>query len=166
MQKPLSAPVFAVLALLAPTDVRAEPARTAAVFDTVFINSSPLPTTPEETARITRFTARLKQALDGSGRYRAIDLASIAKDVDAVRDITDCNGCEAELARKAGAQVAVVSWVQKVSNLILNMNIRIVNARTGATLKGGSIDIRGNDGQTWDRGLKYLLSEHVVAPPR
>ncbi len=114
----------------------------------------------------TKFTAQLKQALDQSGRYRTIDLASIEKDIDAVRDITDCNGCEAELAKKAGAQVAVVAWVQKVSNLILNMNIRIVDAKTGATLKGGSIDIRGNDDQTWDRGLKYLLSEHVFAPPR
>lgn len=166
MEKLLLALLFAVLALLAPAGVRAEPARTAAVFDAVFVNSSPLPTTPEETARIARFTAQLKQALDKSGRYRAIDLAPIERDIGAVRNIADCNGCEVDLAKKVGAQVAVVAWVQKVSNLILNMNIRIVDARTGATLKGGSIDIRGNDDQTWDRGLKYLLSEHVFAPPR
>jgi hypothetical protein len=166
VKKVLFALLIAVLGLLAPAGVRAEPARTAAVFDAVFVNSSPQPTTPEETARIARLTAQLKQALDKSGLYRAIDLASIAKDVAAAPDIVDCNGCEAELAKKAGAQVAVVAWVQKVSNLILNMNIRIVDAKTGATLKGGSIDIRGNDDQTWDRGLKYLLSEHVFAPPR
>lgn len=166
MEKRLSALLFAVSGLLAPLGVRAESARTAAVFDAVFINSSPQPTTPEETARMTKFTAQLKQALDQSGRYRAIDLAPIEKAIDAVRDITDCNGCEVDLAKKAGAQVAVVAWVQKVSNLILNMNIRIVDAKTGATLKGGSIDIRGNDDQTWGRGLKYLLAEHVLAPSR
>ncbi|MGO8739685.1 DUF3280 domain-containing protein [Rhodoblastus sp.] len=166
MKKLFSALLFAVLAALAPLGLRAEPARTAAVFDVVFINSSPQPTTPEETARIAKTTAALKQALDQSGLYRAIDLAPIAKDIDAVRDVTDCNGCEVALAKKAGARVAVVAWVQKVSNLILNMNIRIVDARTGATLKGGSVDIRGNDERSWDRGLKYLLEEHVFAPPR
>ncbi len=166
MQKLLSALLIAILVLFAHAGARAKPAQTAAVFDAVFIDSSPLPATPEETARMARFNAQLKQALDKSGRYRAIDLASIKKDVDAVRDIHDCNGCEADLAKKAGAQVAVVAWVQKVSNLILNMNIRIEDAQTGATLKGGSVDIRGNDDQTWDRGLKYLLSEHVFAPPR
>jgi Protein of unknown function (DUF2380) len=166
MKRLISALLFAALGLLAAPGVRAEPAQTAAVFDAVLINSSPLPTTPEDTARMTKFTAQLKQALEKSGRYRAIDLASIEKDIDAVRDITDCNGCEADLAKKAGAQVAVVAWVQKVSSLILNMNIRIVEAKTGVALKGGSIDIRGDDDQTWGRGLKYLLAEHVFAPSR
>ena len=128
--------------------------------------ASPQPTAPEETAQIAKTTAALKQALDQSGLYRAIDLAPIAKDIDAVRDVTNCDAFEVALAKKAGARVAVVAWVQKVSNLILNMNIRIVDARTGATLKGGSVDIRGNDERSWDRGLKILLEEHVFAPPR
>jgi Protein of unknown function (DUF2380) len=166
VKKLFSLLLFAAFAVMAPVGVWAAPVKTAAVFDAVFINSSPQPTTPEERARIANLTVKLKQALDKSGLYRAIDLASIKKDVDAVRDITDCNGCEVDLAKKAGAQIAVVAWVQKVSNLILNMNIRIVDVKTGATLKGGSVDIRGNDDVSWNRGLKYLLEEHVFAPSR
>jgi hypothetical protein len=59
----------------------------------------------------------------------------------------------------------VVAWTQKVSNLILNLNIRIEDVATGETLRGGSVDIRGNNDQSWDRGLKYLLKEHVFARP-
>jgi len=54
-----------------------------------------------------------------------------------------------------------VAWVQKVSDLILNINVRISDIETGKALKGGSVDIRGNADHSWKRGLKFLLEEHV-----
>lgn len=155
-------PVLTVTVVLAAANAAsAEEAKSAAVFDTVFVNASPLPTSPEETARIEHMSEGLKQALEKSGQYRLVDLASIRKQIDGVKDIHDCNGCEIELAKQAGAQVAVVAWAQKVSNLILNLNVRIEDVATGETLRGGSVDIRGNTDQSWDRGLKYLLEERV-----
>ena len=35
------------------------------------------------------------------------------------------------------------------------------SAATGRLVKGGSVDIRGNTDESWDRGLKFLLEEHV-----
>jgi hypothetical protein len=157
--------LLAALAFGAANGARADEAKTAAVFDAVFVNSSPEETSPEETARIRTMTRALKQALEQTGQYRILDLAPIETQIDAVKDIHDCNGCEVELAKKAGAQVAVVAWTQKVSNLILNLNIRIEDVATGETLRGGSVDIRGNNDQSWDRGLKYLLKERVFARP-
>ena len=55
----------------------------------------------------------------------------------------------------------MVAWAQKVSNLILDLNIRITDADSGQVVRGGSVDIRGNTDESWDRGLKYLLTEHV-----
>ena len=153
--------LLAALALGAAHGARADEAKTAAVFDAVFVNSSPEETSPVETARIRTMTQALKLALETTGQYRIVDLAPIETQIDAVKDIHDCNGCEVELAKKVGAQVAVVAWTQKVSNLILNLNIRIEDVATGETLRGGSVDIRGNNDQSWDRGLKYLLKEHV-----
>ena len=46
-------------------------------------------------------TDGLKQALEKSGQYRLVDLASIRKQIDGVKDIHDCNGCEIELAKQA-----------------------------------------------------------------
>ncbi len=51
--------------------------------------------------------------------------------------------------------------MQKVSNLILNLNLIIEDSKTGKAVHGGSVDIRGNTDVSWDRGLKYLLDEHV-----
>lgn len=149
----------AVLAIALPLSAQAAP---TAVFPPVFVNSSPEPTSPEETARLKAMEAALTKALADSGQYQPIDLAPIAADVSNVRDIHDCNGCEAELAKKAGAKYAVVAWTQKVSNLILNLNVRIEDAETGQVLRAGSADIRGNTDESWSRGLKYLLKEYVL----
>lgn len=132
-----------------------------AVFPFVLVDSSPQPESPAEAERLRSLTAALRQALEKSGQYHPVDLAPIRDQINAVKDIHDCNGCEVDLAKKVGARIAVVAWVQKVSDLILNISIRIEDVQTGKTLKGGSVDIRGNTDQTWDRGLKYLLEEHV-----
>ena len=137
-----------------------------AVFPTVFVNSSPLPTSPEETARVAHMTDELKKALAESGQYQPVDLAPVASDLANVRDIHECNGCADDLAKKLGAKFAVVAWAQKVSNLILDLNIRITDVETGRVVRGGSVDIRGNTNESWNRGLKYLLKEHVFTGPK
>jgi hypothetical protein len=147
---------FSPLAQAAPT----------AVFPAVFVNSSPQATTPEEVERVKTMDEALKKALVDSGQYQPVDLTPVASDFAAVRDIHDCNGCEIDLAKKAGAKFAVVAWTQKVSNLILNLNIRISDVETGQVVKGGSVDIRGNNDLAWTRGLKYLLEEYVFRAPR
>jgi hypothetical protein len=155
--------LLALAFVVAASACRAEP---AAVFPTVFVNSSPEETTPEEATRVKAMDEQLKKALAESGQYQPVDLSPVAADLAALRDIHDCNGCEVELAKKAGAKVAVVAWAQKVSNLILNLNIRIADVETGQTVKGGSIDIRGNNDESWTRGVKYLLKEFVFRAPR
>ena len=46
-------------------------------------------------------------------------------------------------------------WVQKVSNLILNINVE-VRSEAGATRYRGSVDIRGNTDESWLRGVRRL----------
>ncbi|PPQ37793.1 Protein of unknown function [Rhodoblastus acidophilus] len=134
----------------------------AAVFPAVFINSSPQPTSPEETERVKRMDAALAKALAESGAFQPVDLAPVAADLAGVRDIHDCNGCEVDLAKKLGARYAVVAWTQKVSSLILNLNVRIADVETGQAVKAGSVDIRGDTDEAWRRGLAYLLKEYVL----
>jgi hypothetical protein len=153
--------MFAASGLAPVAPAVAETPVNAAVFEPVFINSSPLETTPEESARVAHLYDSLREALEKSGRYHLVSLAPIKDQIAEIKDIHDCNGCVEEFAQKAGAEVAVVTWVQKVSNLIININIRIEDAATGKLLKGGSVDIRGNNDVSWERGLKYLLNERV-----
>ena len=68
---------------------------------------------------------------------------------------------ELDLARQLGAQQVAYGWVQKVSNLILNVNLVVEDAATGKTLRADSVDIRGNTDESWTRGLRYLLNERM-----
>ena len=97
-------------------------------------------------------------------RLEVVDTAPVEQEVAAVSSLRGCNGCELPSARKLGADFAAVGWVQKVSNLILNLNLQIREVASGRLVAAGSVDIRGNTDESWRRGALYLL-EHRILPP-
>jgi hypothetical protein len=66
-----------------------------------------------------------------------------------------------DFARQVDADWAAWGTVQKVSNLILNINVYMDNARAGKPEFVKSIDIRGNTDETWRRGLDYMLRYYL-----
>lgn len=150
-----------VLLLLASATGHAEEKPRIAVFGFQLIDTSPAPPTPEERDRTRRLGEALREALQRSGRYEVVDIAPVRDKLAGMAEIRDCNGCERALARELGASQAAYGWVQKVSNLILNLNLVIEDVASGRILHAGSVDIRGNTDESWFRGLKFLLEEHV-----
>ena len=59
--------------------------------------------------------------------------------------------------KAAGAERVARCWVQKVSNLILNINIEVRSVATEETVYAASVDIRGNTDETWLRGVRRLV---------
>jgi hypothetical protein len=115
----------------------------------------------DEQARLRLLDAQLRDALVASGRYEAVDIAPVRAQAQS-RDLQSCDGCDVDLARQIGAQVAVRGWVQKVSNLILNINVEVRNVSDGRVLRAGSVDIRGNTDDTWTRGLAHLVKHRIL----
>jgi len=68
------------------------------------------------------------------------------------------------LAQRIGAELAITGTVQKVSNLILNMNIYVRDVSSGATTAAMSADMRGTTDQTWSRTLDWLVRNRLLAP--
>jgi hypothetical protein len=54
--------------------------------------------------------------------------------------------------------------VQKVSNLILNVNIYLRSAHTGHLVTSASADMRGNTDESWSRTVSYLVRNRLLAP--
>ena len=75
--------------------------------------------------------------------------------------LRDCNGCELDIGRALHADRVLVGWVQKVSNLILNINIQIEDTATGAVVLNKSVDLRGNTDESWRRGVAALVRSIV-----
>ena len=73
------------------------------------------------------------------------------------RELRDCNGCELDIAKALGAERVALCWVQKVSNLILNLNMEVRSVASGETVYAKSVDIRGNTDESWLRGVRRLV---------
>jgi hypothetical protein len=154
-------PLFFTISLIAAEPLRAETLR-AAVFDFTFYDTSlqgeMSGPRADEQARLQRLNTQLRTLLAQSGRYRPVDMSSLETEAHTA-NLYECGDCEITMARQVGAQVAVAGLVQKVSNLILNINIVIRDVATGRVLHAQSVDIRGNTDETWLRGLSFLVAE-------
>lgn len=157
-----------MLLVLAPPPALAQnTAPKAAVFPFEFIDSgqSGPVSQPQadEKARLDRASELLASRLSGSGLYAPVDLTAQKPLIEKAPALRDCQRCANEIALQAGAEIAVVGYVQKVSNLILNINVTISNARSGQVLTAASADIRGNTDESWTRGLEWLLKNRLLA---
>ena len=54
--------------------------------------------------------------------------------------------------------------VQKVSNLIINLNIYLRDVKTGTMIAAASADMRGNTDESWSRTMSYLIRNRLLAP--
>ena len=117
---------------------------------------------PDEQERLARLSD-LRQLLRDSGRFSLVDITPIASAAQA-SNLQACGGCDMRLAQRIGAELAITGTVQKVSNLILNMNIYVRDASSGATIAAMSADMRGNTDETWSRALVWLVRNRFLAP--
>lgn len=115
----------------------------------------------DQTQRLALITEELNRMLVADGRYQPVDIGPIRDEIKDKAPIYKCNGCEDDLARKAGADLALICTVQKVSNLILNINLFVRNVKTEKIVHEYSVDVRGNTDESWTRSLRYLVKNRL-----
>lgn len=119
-------------------------------------------TDPADRARLALIDRELQERLAASGRYRLVDVAPAADEVARAGYWRSCNGCEVAIAERLGADLALVGWVQKVSNLILNINLTIREVPSRELVFASSVDIRGNTDESWRHGIRWLLKNRLL----
>ncbi len=117
----------------------------------------------DERDRLQRAAAQVRNGLADSAEFVVVDVAPVSAAAHE-RNLQACGGCDVQYARQLGADLAVTGLVQKVSNLILNMNIYLRNAHTGQLVTAMSADFRGNTDESWSRAASYLLRNRLLAP--
>jgi Protein of unknown function (DUF2380) len=117
----------------------------------------------DETQRLILISDELRRLLKADGRYEAVDLTPIAADIERLKPMYKCNHCEDELARKVGADYVMIGTVQKVSNLILNLNLFVRDVKAEKIIKGMSSDIRSNSDDSWMHGVRYVVKNQLLA---
>ncbi len=123
-------------------------------------------TVPDTTLgpRLAGIRQQLADALTREGLYTVVDNApanELMQRLMSTQDLHACNGCELEIGRALHADRVMVGWVQKVSNLILNINVQIEDTATGQVVLKKSVDLRGNTDDSWRRGIAYMVRDMV-----
>ena len=149
-------PVF-LMALVAMPALAAE--KKVAVFDFELIDTSLEGeingVNPAQTARLVTMAPRLRADIDAEPDIAVLDIGDRAaqpKD----RPFSKCDSCAIDLGKELGADIVITGTVQKVSNLILNINAYGHEVATGKLVAQGSADIRGNTDEMWGRGIQAL----------
>lgn len=165
-----SSPRMAAIAILTLLSLQAwaEPPRKIAVMDCEILDDTRIYNTAEvneaQDKRLKLITEELKSEFSKRGLYEVVDSASVSDRIEAVESretFYGCNGCEVQIAKDIQADRVAICWVQKVSNLILNINIQVKDVGTGEVVYGKSVDLRGNTDTSWLRGIRYMVDSIV-----
>ena len=149
-----------------PAAATAEDVKHVAFFGFRLLNTSPEPTRPDEEQRVRDLDTLFRQKLDASGKFTILPIPSdMRQQIDAGPEISNCNGCERDYGQRLGADLAAWGVVQKVSNLILNINLYMEDVPTGKLVFVRSVDIRGNTDESWQHGLSYMLRHYLFGEP-
>jgi hypothetical protein len=117
----------------------------------------------DEQARLRRLDEQLRTQPRQSNKFEVVDTSSVVAAARASK-LQSCGGCDADLAKRMGAELAITGTVQKVSNLILNINLYVRDVNSRRILASMSADIGGNTDESWSRGLDWLVLNHLLMP--
>ena len=111
-----------------------------------------------EASTLAKVSQAAREQLAQSGRYRVID-ASQATDTR----LLDCDGCEAALALKLGADQSLLGVVKPVTQTDYYVLIQIRDAHTGKLLDQQDANFAGSE-DGWASGVRMLIRHQILAP--
>ncbi len=118
---------------------------------------------PEEKRRLQVISEELVRLMKESGRYEVVDTAPIAKEIDDKSPIHKCNGCEDDLAKKVGADIAFIGTVRKASDVLFTVSIYVRDVKNQKIIHQGSSEIYGNTDKMWLRAVNYIVDRRLYA---
>lgn len=151
--------------------VRAQPGsaaprslRSLAVLDFELVDDQNNPLTKAvQEVRLRRATLQLQRELAERQLYRVVDPAPSQELQRVLRTQQEflyrCDDCAEQVGRLLGVDLVMATWVQKVSELILNLNVQIYDVMAQKVVFSKSVDMRGNDDVSWSRAVPYLVRD-------
>ena len=118
---------------------------------------------PEDKRRLQIITDELVKRIKEGGYYEVVDSGPIAKDIEDKAPMYRCNGCEDDLARKAGADIAFIGTVRKASDVLFTVSIYIRDVAKEKVIRQGSSEIYGNTDKMWLRAVNYIVDRRLFA---
>jgi hypothetical protein len=120
--------------------------------------------TASESTRMQAVTEAARRALVQSGRYSLIDTGGAEAEAVKAKSLRDCDGCEAGIALKLGAQRSLIGVVTRVAQTEYYISLRIMDTATGKVLKQEEAFFTGAE-DAWASGAAMLIKHQVLVDP-
>jgi muconolactone delta-isomerase len=140
------------------------PLRSLAVLDFELVDeqNNPLTKAAQE-VRLRNATLQLQRELAEYKLYRVVDTApaqGLQRTLASQQAfLYRCDDCADQVGRLLGVDLVMATWVQKVSELILNLNVEVYDTKAQKVVFSKSVDMRGNEDQSWTRAVHYLVRD-------
>ncbi len=115
-----------------------------------------------DVSNLAEVTGSVRDALGQSGRYRIVDVGGASGEAAKAHALRDCDGCEAAIAQKLGADQSLIGVVRRVSRTEYTLGFQVRDARTGAVLARGDSGLRMGADYSWKRGAVRLVSDRLI----
>lgn len=117
----------------------------------------------EDAKQLGNVTSEVRRLIAQSGRYSLVDVGSAEAEAVKTHSLRECNGCEAIIASKLGAQQSMVGIVSRISRMEYQVTFSIRDARTGAVVSVEHTDLRMGADDSWDRGAAWLIKNRLLS---
>ena len=119
--------------------------------------------TPADAKVLAGVTSDVRNLLAQSGRYRLVDVAAADAGAATARRLHECDGCDAPIALKLGAEQSFVGVVKRISRMEYTVRFQIRDAHTGAVVSNGESGLRMGADYSWSRGAAELVKDRLLA---
>lgn len=96
------------------------------------------------------------------GRFTVVPTDPVREEAAEGPDLRACNGCAEDFARTLDAEAAITGEVRTVSNPILDIDVYLERLKRGAPERAFGVDPRGDTGESFDRGIEYLVKNRLL----
>lgn len=121
-----------------------------------------IPESDDDREQLRRATETARRLLIESGRYSLVDVSRAdAPDVIA-HTLEKCDGCEAAIARKLGADQSLVGIVTRITRTDYAVTFKLRDTRTGAPIAVEQTDLRIGANYSWNRGAAWLIKNRLL----
>ncbi|MGY4479388.1 DUF2380 domain-containing protein [Bradyrhizobium sp. USDA 3364] len=107
-------------------------------------------------------TKGVRDRLAQSGRYRLVDIGSAITEPVKAHALRDCDGCEAAIAQKLGADQSLIGVIRRVSRTEYTIGFQVRDARSGAVVARGDSGLRMGADYSWTRGAVRLVGDRLL----
>lgn len=113
-------------------------------------------------AHMRSVSTEVRRVIEKSGRYELIDVSSSDAPAVKTRSLRKCNGCDAVIARDAGAEQSLIGVVRRITRTEFVVSFQLTDAKTGAVLAFHESDLQMGADYSWSRGAMRLIRDRLL----